>query len=106
MSIELLKKINTKEIEFNGGTLEVKELTINQIQDFSENMKHVEDLESFEESRAILGKIIRAGVVGMEALTDEELGEVTIASIKKLSDEVLSFNGIKASDAEAESPNA
>jgi len=73
-ALSLLKKVNTKEIDFNGDKVEVRELTFNQVKEFSELAKELEDVESFENNRQSLGSIIRKGVIGLEDITDEDLG--------------------------------
>ena len=96
--ISLLKKIKTKEIAFNGGTLEVKELTFNQVQEFSKLAKESESVDDLEKNRSSLGAIIREGVVGLEDISDEDLGEASLTSLKELSEAVLEFNGLKVAD--------
>ncbi|RKZ77867.1 MAG: hypothetical protein DRQ35_06925 [Gammaproteobacteria bacterium] len=101
-ALSLLKKVNTKTVDFNGGEVEVRELTFNQVKEFSELAKEIEDVESFENNRQSLGSIIRKGVVGLADVTDEDLGESSIASLKQLAEAVLEFNGLKVADEEAE----
>jgi len=98
--LKLLKKVNEKEIDFNGGKVSVKELTFNEVQEFSALAKTAEDVDEFESNRNSLGAIIRKGVVGMEELTDDDLGEASLNSLKELSEAVLEFNGLKVSDVE------
>ena len=100
--LELLKKVNTKEIEFNGGKVEVKELTFNQVKEFSELAESLKDVESFENNRKSLGSVIAAGVVGMEEISEDDLGGASLQSLRYLSEAVLEFNGLKVSDVEAE----
>ena len=100
-ALSLLKKVNTRTIEFNGGEVEVRELTFNQVKEFSELAKELEDVESFENNRQSLGSIIRKGVIGLEDVTDEDLGTASIASLRQLAEAVLEFNGLKVTDEEA-----
>jgi len=101
-ALALMKQVNTKTIEFNNGEVEVRELTFNQVKEFSELAKELEDVESFENNRQSLGSIIRKGVVGLADVTDEDLGESSIASLKQLAEAVLEFNGLKVADEEDE----
>lgn len=98
--IGAMKKVNTKEINVNGETAEVRELTFNQIQTFSEKAKAAAESskDDFESNRENLGDILRAGVVGLEEVTDDELGDVPLSTLKMLSEEVMSFNGLQITD--------
>jgi len=97
-ALALLKQVNTKTVDFNGGEVEVRELTFNQVKEFSELAKEIEDVESFENNRQSLGLIIRKGVVGLEEVTDEDLGASSVASLKELAEAVLEFNGLNVVD--------
>jgi len=105
-ALSLMKKVNKKEIDFNDGTVEVKELTFNQVKEFSELAKNLsEDVESFESNRQSLGAVIRAGVVGLEEVTDEDLGDTPLPALRSLSEAVLEFNGLKVADDKEEPGN-
>ena len=97
-ALDLLRKVKTKEIDFNDGKVEVKELTFDQVKAFSELAQSMQDVESFENNRQQLGSVIRVGVVGMEELTDEDIGAATLLSLRYLSEQVLEFNGLKVTD--------
>ena len=104
-ALGLMKQVNTKKIKFNGGDIVVKELTFNQVKEFSELAKELESVESFENNRQSLGSIIRKGIVGLEDVTDEDLGESSIASLKTLAEAVLEFNGLKTVDDDGDKGN-
>ena len=97
-ALALMKQVNTKKVDFNGGKVVIKELTFNQVKEFSDLAKTLENVESFENNRQSLGSIIRKGIEGLQDVTDEDLGESSIASLKKLAEEVLEFNGLKVAD--------
>jgi len=99
-ALALMKQVNTKKVKFNGGEVIVKELTFNQVKEFSELAKELESVESFENNRQSLGSIIRKGVEGLEEVTDDDLGMSSIASLKSLAEAVLEFNGLKTVDDE------
>jgi len=102
-TLKLLKQVNTKEVEFNGSKVEVKELTFNQVKAFSELAKSLnDDIESFDNNRQSLGAVIRAGVVGLEDVSDDDLGDTPLPALRFLSESVLEFNGLKVTDDEKE----
>jgi len=99
--LSLLKKVNEKEIDFNGGKVTVKELTFNEVKEFSDAANADNDnVDELESNRKSLADIIRKGVVGMEDIKDEDLGDASLASLKELSEAVLGFNGLKVTDDE------
>ena len=98
-ALDLLKKVKEKEVDFNGGKITVKELTFNEVQEFSDLAKAENDtVDELENNKRSLAAIIRKGVVGMENLQEEDLGEASLASLKELSELVLEFNGLKVAD--------
>lgn len=98
-ALALMKKGKTKEIEFNGGKLELKQLTFNQVNEFQAIASElVDDVESFEKNRKSLATILKFGIVGMEQVTEEDLGEVPLDSLRELSEAVLEFNGLRVAD--------
>ena len=97
-ALTLMKKVNEKEIEFNGGKVTLRELTFNEVQEFSALAKENDSVDELEANRQSLGAIIRKGVVGLDEITDDDLGEASLASLKELSEAVLEFNGLRVSD--------
>ena len=97
--LSLLKNAKTKVIPFGDGEIEVRELTAGQVVAFSAKSealaKEGRD-ETFEETKETLYDIIRAGVVGMEGVSDADLDDVPIRTLKDLSTEVMTFNGLAA----------
>jgi hypothetical protein len=97
-AIKLLKKSNTKEIEFNGGMLEVKELTYKEVEKLSKITSENDSTDALQNNWASLSLIIRTGVVGLDDISDADLQGVSIISLRKIAEAVLEFNGLKVSD--------
>ena len=100
--LKLLKQVKTKTIPHGDGEVEVKELTVNQVNSFMDVAKDVADAESFESNRAALEAVIVAGVTGMEDAKSEDMGDIPMATLKTLAEAVLEFNGLTVTNAPGE----
>ena len=92
--------IKTKEIEFRGKTLTLRELSYGQVAGFSDLAKNVEDVSAFENNKKAMGVILRAGIVEMEDITDEQLDRLPPVALKELNEAVLEFNGLNVANEE------
>jgi len=95
-ALKLMKKANTKSFPFKDGEVEIRTLTLNQVNAFAQSAKEMDDLDDLEKNRDALARVLRSGVVGLEDVTDEDLDESPLSSLKELSDLVLEFNGLSA----------
>jgi hypothetical protein len=93
--------VKTKEIDFRGNTLTLRELSYGQVAGFSELGKDVEDVDAFEGNKKAMGAILRAGIVEMEKLTEEQLDCLPPVALRELNEAVLEFNGLNVANEEA-----
>jgi len=98
--------VKTKEIDFRGNKLTLRELSYGQVAGFGEIGKDVEDVSAFESNKKAMGAILRAGIVEMVDLTDEQLNGLPPVALKELNEAVLEFNGLNVANEEEEAGNA
>ena len=89
---------NTKQIDFRGHTLTLKELSYGEVAGFSELGKEIEDVDAFESNKKAMGAILRSGIVEFAELTDEQLDRFSPVALKELNEAVLEFNGLNVAN--------
>lgn len=93
-----LKKGKTKEIEYDGDKYEVRQLTLGQVNEFTELANQAENPDDFETNKRSLCLLLKYGVVGLESMDEEELIDIPITTIKDVSAKVLEYNGLQTSE--------
>jgi hypothetical protein len=89
----LLNKGNrTVKVTFLGETIEVRKLTVGQVEAFQKKVKSAGEDDGLDIQR----QIIRLGVVGAEDMTDEELNSFPLDDLSSLATEILQFVGVKS----------
>lgn len=90
---ELLNKPRrTVKVKFLDSNVDVKKLTVAEVEDFQDFINSAKDAE--KEGLAVQRKIIRLGVVGAEDLTDDELNSFPLDDLSKLAEAVLVQAGV------------
>lgn len=91
----------TKKVSFLEQEVEVKQLTVKGVKDLQnalDTTKGADDLGGLK----TLSIIFKATVVGAEDMKDEEFELFPIQALTKLSNDILEFNGLGASDDKGE----
>jgi len=86
----------TKKIPFLNQEVEIKQLTVKGIKD----LQKVLDQNKTDDVTGIrtLSAIFKSTVVGAEEMKEEDFEKFPIQSLTKLSQEILVYNGLAASD--------
>ena len=87
----------TKKVPFLGQEVEVKQLTVKGIKDLQANLDANKDAKDLG-GLATLAIIFKATVIGAEDMTDADFENFPIQALTDLSNEILIFNGLGASD--------
>lgn len=91
----------TKKVKFLEQEVEIKQLTVKGIKDLQislDTTKNATDLGGL----ATLSIIFKATVIGADEMTDEDFEKFPIQALTKLSNDILVFNGLGASDDKGE----
>tara|TARA_R110002124_G_scaffold32577_3_gene109020 strand:+ start:2317 stop:2631 length:315 start_codon:yes stop_codon:yes gene_type:complete len=91
----------TKKVSFLEQEVEVKQLTVKGIKDLQlalDSIKGASDVGGL----STLSIIFKATVVGAEKMADEDFEKFPIQALTKLSNDILLFNGLGASDDKGE----
>jgi len=88
----------TKELDYRGQKLTLVELSYGDVAAFSELAKDIEDVSALESNKKAIGSVLRAGILEMKELKDEQLDRFSPVALKELNEAVLEFNGLAASD--------
>lgn len=88
----LVGKNLTKKIEFMGDEVEIKQLSVKAVMELQEKLKGASEAESLD----TVSMLIKAGVVGADEMSDEELFEFPLGSLVDLSQEIMTYCGLKA----------
>lgn len=89
----LSKAEQTVKVKFLGSNIDVKKLSVADVEKFQSRLKEVKDEES--EGLGLQRDIIRMGVVGAEDMTDDELNQFPLDDLSRLAEEVLRAAGVK-----------
>ena len=87
----------TKKVSFLGQEVEVKQLTVKGIKDLQASLDENKDANDLGGMKT-LSTIFKSTVVGAEDMTDEDFEKFPIQALTNLSNEILIFNGLGASD--------
>lgn len=85
-------KTKTKEVDFLDDKVEIKQLSVAAVMALQEELQVEDDVESI----GTMGKVIRAGVVDAEDMSDEDLHEFPLAELIGLVTKVTEYAGLKA----------
>ena len=91
----------TKKVKFLEQEVQIKQLTVKGIKDLQvclDTTKDATDLGGL----ATLSIIFKATVIGADEMTDEDFEKFPIQALTKLSNDILVFNGLGASDDKGE----
>ena len=88
----LVGKTVTKTVEFMDDKVQIKQLSVADVLSLQEDMKDADEADSLE----TVSKLIRAGVVGAEEMSDEDLQGFPLGELLELSQEVMAYCGLKA----------
>lgn len=91
----------TKTVSFLNQEVEVKQLTVKGVKDLQNSLdttKGADDLGGLK----TLALIFKATVIGAEDMADEDFEKFPIQALTKLSNDILEFNGLGASDDKGE----
>jgi hypothetical protein len=91
----------TKKVSFLEQEVEIKQLTVKGIKDLQislDSTKGAEDLGGLK----TLAVIFKATVKGAEDMTDEDFEKFPIQALTSLSNDILLFNGLGATDDKGE----
>ena len=91
----LIGKVRTQEVDFMDDKLEVKLLSISDIEDMQKEISSKDDDMA---SLQTLSKICKHTVVGAEEMTDEEFKQFPLIEVTKLVEEIMKVNGLFATD--------
>jgi len=102
MAMDIDKFLNetatTKEFDYRGQKLTLIELSYGDVAKFSELAKDIEDVSALESNKKAIGAVLRAGILEMKDLKDEQLDRFSPVALKELNEAVLEFNGLSATD--------
>lgn len=90
--------VRTEELSFRGHELTLQELSFGQVGEFTKLAKEVESVDELEGNKIAMGALLRAGIAQFEELSTEQLDRFSPAALKELSEAVLKFNGLAATD--------
>jgi len=91
----------TKTVKFLEQEVEIKQLTVKGIKDLQlslDTTKGATDIGGL----ATLSIIFKATVIGADEMTDEDFEKFPIQALTKLSNDILVFNGLGATDDKGE----
>ena len=88
----LVGKTVTKTVEFMDDKVQIKQLSVADVLSLQEALKDADEADSLE----TVSKLIRAGVVGAEEMSDEDLQGFPLGELLELSQEVMAYCGLKA----------
>lgn len=103
--LSMLKKVATKKVKIKAGEIEVKELTVNQVESFMQVAQELNNKESFENSKKTLSIVAQAGVVGLEETTEKDFDDMSLSNLKEIAEAVLKFNGLSVENTSEEDDN-
>lgn len=96
----------TKKVKFMGDDLEISKLSVAEVMDIQANAKALElaaadensDNNGEENGLNLLQGVIRASVASAKDLTDEEFSTFPMDELSRLSNEIMKFSGIGATE--------
>lgn len=96
----------TKKVKFMGDDLEISKLSVAEVMDIQANAKALElaaadensDNNGEENGLNLLQGVIKASVESAKDLTDEEFSTFPMDELSKLSNEIMKFSGIGATE--------
>ena len=88
----LVGKTVTKTVEFMDDKVQIKQLSVADVLSLQDALKDADEADSLE----TVSKLIRAGVVGAEEMSDEDLQGFPLGELLELSQEVMAYCGLKA----------
>lgn len=88
-----LKANVTKKLKFCGDEVVIKKLTVGEVFAVQERVKASQS-KGEESSFEVLFFILRTGSPEFDAYSDEELKELPIDELNKLSNEIMAFSGL------------
>jgi len=91
---------NTKDFDYRGQKLTLIELSYGDVAEFSALAQDIEDVSALESNKKAIGAILRAGILEMKELKDEQLDRFSPVALKELNEAVLEFNGLRATDSD------
>ena len=84
----------TKKVPFMGQEVEIRQLTVKGVKDLQNSLKSAKEINALD----TLTMIFKATVIGAEDMKNEEFEAYPIKPLTELSNEILNFNGLGASD--------
>ena len=88
----LLNQSITHEVDFMGGKVLIKELSIADIELLQVGLKGEDEVDSL----ATVIKVIQMAIVDADKLTEEELKSFPLKALTKLSEDIMTTNGLGA----------
>lgn len=88
----LVGKTVTKTVEFMDDKVQIKQLSVKDVMELQELLKDATETDSID----TIGVIIRAGVVGAEDMSDDDLQSFPVGELMALSQEIMAYCGLKA----------
>lgn len=87
----LVGKIQTKQVEFIGDSVEIKKLPVS---DILVLQKKIVDLNKKKDEMGLIRLVLRTSVIGAEELTDDDFNSFPPGDLAKLVEEVLVYCGL------------
>lgn len=89
---DLLVKPITQKVDFMGSKVEIRKLTVKEVQDIQSSAKDMEKDEN--QGFGVLMKVVRVGCPMAVTLTDEDFSGFPLDELSKLSNAIMKHSGI------------
>ena len=95
MSIkDLVGKQVTEEVDFCGGKVEVRKLSVTDVFKVQQLVKENGKSKKEGSELALVRDVIRMSVIGAEDLTDAQIDSFPLSELTALSETILSYSGL------------
>jgi hypothetical protein len=88
-------------VEFMGGEVEIRQLTVADVKKIDAAGKSVSEDAGFDNQLGIIKMALRMGVVNADTMTDEDFESFPMSELTSLSEKVLDVSGLGASGVNA-----